>query len=103
MSKTSNVKPVNAIQLRRKSALCWMAYGARKVSQSYAAKKVLPRVFITNGPKIFWRLGRNGSPVTSPAKPAHLKLKSYHTQQFVKTWGDAHLQRVIGWFEKAHG
>ena len=27
----------------------------------------------------------------------------YHTQQFVKTWGDAHLQRVIGWFEKARG
>ena len=27
----------------------------------------------------------------------------YHTRQFVKTWGDAHLQRVIGWFEKARG
>jgi len=25
----------------------------------------------------------------------------YRTQKFVATWGDAHLARVIGWFEQA--
>ncbi len=30
------------------------------------------------------------------ADPAHER-----TQKFVKTWGEAHRQRVIGWFEQA--
>lgn len=24
-----------------------------------------------------------------------------HTRRFTKTWGEAHLQTVIGWFERA--
>ncbi|MCG8490583.1 MAG: hypothetical protein MI743_03120 [Sneathiellales bacterium] len=27
--------------------------------------------------------------------------KNYHTQKFVDVWGEAHLKRVIGWFEQA--
>ena len=26
---------------------------------------------------------------------------NHHTQKFIETWGNAHLQRVIGWFEQA--
>ena len=25
----------------------------------------------------------------------------HHTQKFIATWGEAHLARVIGWFEQA--
>ncbi|WP_184622847.1 hypothetical protein [Xanthomonas sp. 3058] len=25
----------------------------------------------------------------------------HHTQQFLRRWGQAHLQRVIGWFDRA--
>ena len=27
----------------------------------------------------------------------------YGTQKFLATWGAAHLERVIGWFEQAEG
>ena len=26
---------------------------------------------------------------------------NYHTQKFIKVWGEAHLHRVINWFEQA--
>jgi len=27
--------------------------------------------------------------------------KNYHTKKFIDTWGESHLQLVIGWFEQA--
>jgi len=48
-----------------------------------------------------------GIPLTSDyieKRIARLRDPSdYHTQQFVKTYGDEHLRRVTGWFEKARG
>ena len=36
----------------------------------------LCRACITNGPKTSWRLGRNGLPAISPAKPTQVKSKN---------------------------
>lgn len=44
-----------------------------------------------------------------PLTPAYVEERlatlrdpaDYKTQKFLATWGDAHLERVIGWFEQA--
>lgn len=27
--------------------------------------------------------------------------ENYHTKSFIKSWGESHLERTIGWFERA--
>ena len=39
----------NAVLLKKRSALCWMVYAARKASQNCVAGKALSRAFITAG------------------------------------------------------
>ena len=44
-----------------------------------------------------------------PLTPAYVEKRltalrdpaDYGTQRFIATWGEPHLQRVIGWFEQA--
>lgn len=44
-------------------------------------------------------------PLTSAYIEARLielnDISNYNTKKFVSTWGEAHLSRVIGWFEQA--
>ncbi|MEM9168043.1 MAG: hypothetical protein AAGC56_00170 [Pseudomonadota bacterium] len=46
-----------------------------------------------------------GIPLTAPYIQDRLQTlrdpSDYGTQKFIATWGEGHLQRVIGWFEQA--
>src|SRR6476620_9161042 len=58
--KTSGVRHAGSIRPKRRSALCWRDYAAKRASRSSAAARALQPRCITAGPRSFLRPASTG-------------------------------------------